>query len=190
MPIYMVLPQSFYDRSTLRIAQELLGCFLVRRTGGRERSLRIVETEAYKGFVDSASHASRGKTDRNAVMFGPPGYIYVYLVYGMHYMLNIVTEKEGYPAAVLLRAGEPEEGKDKQIASGPGKLAKYLEAGMEDKAASVFSAKGSLFIKGRNRKGKKPVIVKTTRIGVDYAGQCKHRKWRFYLKDSPAVSKK
>jgi len=102
----MLLLQSFYNRPTLKVAQELLGCFLCRRLGEIIRC-KIVETEAYCGSDDKASHASKGRTERTQVMFGPPGYVYVYLVYGLHYMLNIATERKNYPAAVLIRAVEP-----------------------------------------------------------------------------------
>ncbi|MEK7068174.1 MAG: DNA-3-methyladenine glycosylase, partial [Patescibacteria group bacterium] len=107
--------QSFYARPTLKVAQELLGCFLCRQLpspyegkgeGGVVRC-KIVETEAYLGFKDLASHAARGRTARNTPMFGPAGYTYVYFTYGMHYMLNIVTERKNYPAAILIRAVEP-----------------------------------------------------------------------------------
>jgi len=103
----MLLPQSFYDRPTLQVARNLLGAVLCRKLGDKIIRCKISEIEAYFGFKDLASHASRGITQRNAVMFGPPGYAYVYFTYGMHYMLNIVTERKNYPAAVLIRAVEP-----------------------------------------------------------------------------------
>ena len=119
-----ILPPSFYNQSTLKVAQDLLGCFLVILPDGKSPTIplsgrahansarriskfKIVETEAYNGPNDLASHASRGRTARNSVMFGQPGIIYVYFTYGMHYMLNIVTEGKDYPAAVLIRAVEP-----------------------------------------------------------------------------------
>ena len=103
----MLLAQSFYNRKTLIVAQELLGCFLLKQVGNKVFKYRIIETEAYNGPKDKASHAHRGQTQRNAPMFGPAGIIYIYITYGMHYMLNIVTEREVYPAAVLIRALEP-----------------------------------------------------------------------------------
>ena len=98
-----VLTQSFFNRPTLLVTKELLGKFLVRKVGVKEISGMITEVEAYIGPEDQASHASRGRTPRTEVMYGKPGYWYVYLIYGMHYCLNIVTEKKEYPAAILIR---------------------------------------------------------------------------------------
>ncbi len=134
------LPPSFYRRDTASVARDLLGCRLVRRfPGGRERSVVIVETEAYLGVADRAAHTWNGrKTPRVLPMWGPGGHAYVYFVYGMHHCLNVVTKGEGEPEAVLLRAGVPEklwnqpggrkgDGSSKvKIASGPAKLCRYL----------------------------------------------------------------
>lgn len=132
------LPPAFYARATVAVAQDLLGHRLVSVVGGRRCAVRLVETEAYVGPDDPASHAYRWlRTRRNAAMYGPPGSLYVYFSYGMHWCANVVTEREGFPAAVLLRAGEPVEGlelmrrrrggvRDTEIASGPAKLAQAL----------------------------------------------------------------
>src|SRR3954463_6352376 len=101
------LPRDFYDRPADVVARELLGALLLRRTGDRLRIGRIVETEAYLGPHDLAAHSARGRTPRTEVMFGPPGHAYVYLIYGIHHCLNVVTEAEGHAAAVLIRALEP-----------------------------------------------------------------------------------
>jgi len=132
------LAHEFYARDTLTVARELLGQRLVRVLGGERLSGRIVETEAYIGENDLACHASRGLTPRTAIMFGPPGRAYVYFIYGMHYCLNVVTEREGFAAAVLIRALEPLEGlpsmrarrgdrPDHEVADGPGKLCQALQ---------------------------------------------------------------
>ena len=131
-----VLPRDFYSRDTQLVARELLGTRLVRKDGRNRMSGMIFETEAYLGADDSASHAHRGPTPRNAVMFGPAGFAYVYLVYGMHYMLNLVTETEGCPGAVLIRALVPLEGESRMIArrrqgieltNGPAKLCRAMD---------------------------------------------------------------
>ncbi|HZD41380.1 MAG TPA: DNA-3-methyladenine glycosylase, partial [Terriglobales bacterium] len=127
------IPHSFYERATVEVARELLGKFLVREHPDGITVGRIIETEAYVGPQDKACHASRGRTPRTEVMFGPAGHAYVYFVYGFHHMLNIVTEPVGFPAAVLIRAVEPLEGialmkrrrqteEPRNLASGPGKL--------------------------------------------------------------------
>ncbi len=101
------LPRTFYDRDTILVAQELLGKWLVHKSGGVERIGKIVEVEAYLGEHDLAAHSSKGLTERTKTMFGPPGHAYVYFIYGMHHCMNVVTEREGHASAVLLRAVEP-----------------------------------------------------------------------------------
>jgi len=127
------LPRTFYARPTLTVARELLGCVLARRLPEGVLRGRIVETEAYVGEADKACHARAGRTQRTDPLYGPPGLAYVYLTYGMHFMLNAVTEREGMPAAVLIRAAEPVEGIEvmmrargledgKLLAAGPARL--------------------------------------------------------------------
>lgn len=193
-----VLPRAFYDRPTLDVARNLLGKTLIRELPDGRVSLRIVETEAYIGENDKACHASKGMTARNRVMFGAPGHAYVYLIYGMYNCLNLVTERDGYPAAVLIRAGEPVEGKDimaslrpkcrkaNDIASGPGKLCGAMEITRALNGADVCSP-GELYIEdGPAVKH----VVACPRIGVDYAGDDALRPWRFYDKKSTCVSKR
>jgi len=127
------LPREFYNRATLSVARALLGARLVRRLDGRRLSGFITEAEAYVGQDDLGCHAHSGRTARNAVMFGPPGHAYVYFTYGMHWMLNAVTEAEGFPAAVLIRAFQPDEGREVIAArregrdtGGPAKLTQAL----------------------------------------------------------------
>ena len=190
-----VLPRSFYGRDTLEVAKDLLGKTLVRKLDGERLSLKIIETEAYCGPWDRACHASKGMTERNRVMFGEPGHAYVYFIYGMYYCLNLVTEQNGYPAAVLIRAGEPLNGievmrslrkkakKDTDLTSGPGKLCMAL--GIDRGLNGADLCDGILFVEDAP-----PVknIVSANRIGVDYAGEYKDKPWRFYIKNNPYVS--
>lgn len=106
----MILPRDYFDRPTLEVARALVGKYLVREQGSGLLAGRIIEVEAYIGTEDKACHASKGRTARTDVLFGPPGHAYVYLCYGMYEMLNVVTEQEGFPAAILLRAVECEDG--------------------------------------------------------------------------------
>ncbi len=201
-----ILPKSFYDRPTLQVAQDLLGCFLIRKTDNKIIKTKIVESEAYNGPADKASHASRGRTPRNAIMFGEPGLIYVYFTYGLHYMLNIVTEKSDFPAAVLIRAVEPvsiknylssvalAEGDELKITNyttnGPAKLTKALQIDKFFNGLPIYTKKYGLWIAGHEKKLEKMQIVKAKRVGVDYAGQYKDKLWRYFIKDSKFVSKK
>lgn len=159
---------------TLAVARDLLGKTIIRKIGGKRYSMLITETEAYIGEKDLASHARFGKTARNAVMYGHPGVWYVYLVYGMHWMLNLVTEEHGKPGAVLIRAGIAENGKK---LSGPGLVAKYLKVNKNFYGESVYS--GALRISNKGIKPKK--IKKMPRVGIDYAKEYKHKLWRFVL---------
>lgn len=141
----------------------------------------IAETEAYRGFHDLASHASRGKTSRNEVMFGRPGHAYVYLIYGMYWMLNVVTEKENFPAAVLIRGGILEDDKENVNLDGPGKLTKFLEIDGKLNSADLTIGE-KLWIEPGRFDRKKYQIVKSPRVGVDYAKHCKNWNWNFSLK--------
>lgn len=174
----MLIRKSFYDRKTLIVAQDLLGCFLVRKIGNKIIRAKIIETEAYNGPNDLASHASRGETPRNKIMFGQPGYIYVYFTYGMHYMFNIVTEKEKYPAAVLVRAVEvPDE---KANTKGPARSTKFLQIDKSFNELPIFTKQHGLWVENR-KSDEKIKIKKATRVGIDYAKEYKNKLWRFIL---------
>lgn len=156
-----VLKQEFFNRPTLAVARELIGKYLVRKKSEREVALIITEVEAYDGPYDRASHASRGLTKRNSAMFGPAGKFYVYFTYGRHWMLNVVTGPENYPAAVLVRgAGD---------ISGPARLTKFLaiNKSLNGKPAR---RKTGLWFEDRGVKIKPRNIKRLTRVGVDYAG--------------------
>lgn len=177
----MILAKKFYNRRTLDVAEDLLGNLLCRKIGDKIYIAKIIETEAYVGRDDKASHASRGETKRNAAMFMQAGTIYVYLVYGMYNMLNIVTEKKSFPAAVLIRALKPynfEEGK-KNFLAGPGKLTKELKIDRSFNAMTIYAKKTGLWIEKGERVPKKN-IIKAKRVGIDYAEEYKNKLWRFY----------
>jgi len=178
----MVLPKKFYNRKTLIVAQDLLGCFLVRKINGKIIKAKIIETEAYNGPKDLASHASRGKTERNKIMFGEPGRIYVYFTYGMHYMFNIVTEAKDYPAAVLIRAVEVEHnGQERLNTNGPARLTKFLRIDKKFNGLSVCDKKNGLWVESRKGKISPEKIKKAKRVGIDYAKKYKDKLWRFVL---------
>lgn len=183
------LPRSFYSRTAVEVARELIGCVLVKG----ESSGRIVEVEAYVGENDPAAHAARGLTPRTRVLYGPPGHAYVYFIYGMYECLNLVAEPEGSPGCVLIRAVEPLTGMEQmrrrrglvhteQLANGPGKLTIAMGITRELNGADV--TKGPLLV---TKGGKRAEIVTTTRIGIRRATD-----WplRFYEKGSRFVSRK
>lgn len=170
-----VLAHSFFNRSAERVARELVGAYLVRRVRGKTCRYRITETEAYVGPHDFACHASKGRTKRTEVMFGPPGRWYVYLCYGMHWMLNVVTGEDGYPAAVLIRGIEN--------ISGPGRVTKALAITGALHGAAANQASGLWFEKGESVPSR--LVQQTPRIGVAYAGEWADKHYRFVLKDMP-----
>lgn len=183
-----ILKKYHYKHSALAVAQKLLGCFLVRKRGDKIWRTKIVEIEAYEGPKDLASHASRGKTPRNEVMFGEAGACYVYFIYGMHHMLNIVTGPKDHPAAVLIRAVEPVSKIDGPT-NGPARLTKTLNIDKKFNTLPIFNKKNGLWIEEGEKVGKKDIVA-VKRIGVDYAGEYKDKPWRFYIRGNPFVSKK
>jgi DNA-3-methyladenine glycosylase len=191
----MILTREFYNRSTIKVARELLGHYLVKKTPSGLMMGRIIETEAYCGPKDKANHASKGLTERTAPMFGPAGYSYIYLVYGMYCCLNIVTEKEGYPAAVLIRSIEPIKGINLMMknrclvrtghcpiltTNGPGKLCQALNLTKKQNNLDITTKKNDLWVETPPKKNK-ITIKKGPRIGIDYAGKYKDKLWRFWI---------
>ena len=174
----IILSQAFYNRSTLKVAQELLGCSLVRPIGKKIIRAKITETEAYVGEDDLACHASKGRTKRTEVMYGEPGRAYVYLIYGMYSLLNIVTEQRDFPAAVLIRAVEIER-VPKNKTNGPGKLCRALQ--IDRKLNEWDMTEGETLWVEKGEKTSSEKIVATKRIGIDYAKHCKEYLWRFVL---------
>ncbi len=179
------LPRTFYDRDAIVVARELLGKHLVHVSEGVKRVGRIVEDEAYLGPHDRAAHSARGLTERTKIMFGPPGHAYVYLIYGMYYCMNVVTQPPGVASAVLLRAVEPVRNVEGRT-QGPGLLCRALHIDQRRNGHDLLSDD---FYIADPEEPTDFVIVKRPRIGVDYAGPWAKRLLRFYLKGNPFVSK-
>ncbi len=187
------LPRAFYERNTAVVAFELIGKILSFRQNGKRIQGRVVETEAYFGTSDPASHAFNGPTPRAKVMFGPPGFSYVYFTYGNHHCLNVVTEKETVAGAVLIRALEPlneietmksrrQMDEIQKLTNGPGKLTQAFGITREDSGKDLTTESFCI----TDRKEKTPLkITVTTRIGITKA---KEMPYRFYLTTSPYVS--
>lgn len=169
------LDRSFFNRDAITVATELLGTIMVRRVGRVVRRARIVETEAYLGPKDLASHASKGRTQRNEVMFGPPGRAYVYFIYGMHWMFNITTGPADGAHALLIRAAEPLEGWEVDLC-GPGRLAKAFGITRADNGMDLAGEDIHFIVDDPAYRAR---ILKTKRVGIDYARHWKDRRLRF-----------
>lgn len=201
------LPRSFFDRPVLSVAPDLLGCVLAHQTAEGLVAAEIVEVEAYLGESDPASHAFRGRSARNAVMFGPPGHAYVYFTYGMHFCVNLVCEGPGKAAAVLLRAGRVVEGAGlaaarrgtparaaaatgvaaRDLARGPARLCQALAIGRAQNGADVCDPDGPLRVLARDSAALPSgfPISSGPRVGVRLGAA---EPWRFWLAGEPAVS--
>lgn len=190
------LPRSFYARPVLEVARDAIGKVLVHDTPAGRIAGRIVEAEAYRGPEDRAAHSFGGRrTARTEVMWGEPGYAYVFFVYGMHWHVNLVTTREGAPHAVLIRAVEPLEGvelmaaarrllaTDRNLTNGPGKLCTAF--GIDRSLYGADLCRGPLFL----AEGTRGKIARSPRIGVDYAGEWAERPWRFFEQENPYVSR-
>ncbi|HET89694.1 MAG TPA: DNA-3-methyladenine glycosylase [Chloroflexi bacterium] len=193
------LTRQFFARDTLVVARHLLGQRLVRMLDGDRLSGRIVEVEAYVGEDDQASHARPGRTERNAPMYGPPGHAYVYLIYGMHHCLNTVTEREGFPAAVLIRALQPVEGiermrelrsgrADLPLTSGPARLCQALAIDRAFDGADLCAPDALLFLE-EGVPVADEAVAQSPRIGVRGDERAMTAAWRFYLRDNRHVSR-
>ena len=199
------LSRDFYDQDTVEAARRLLGMYLVRRLDGESLAGRITETEAYVGRCDKACHAYQyRRTERTDVLFMPPGHAYIYLIYGMHHCLNLVTEPEGEPAAVLIRGIEPVAGVDtiRRLRCGDKPLTAYLSRHLTDGPGKVCQALGLTLAENRMdltgdtlyvctapedlglslpAHGPERMICAGPRIGVDYAQEARDFPWRFWL---------
>lgn len=189
-----ILSRAYFNRPTLRVARSLLGKYLVRANGSTRIAARIIEVEAYVGPEDRASHASRGRTKRTDVMFGQPGVAYVYFIYGMHHCFNVVTEREGYPAAILIRAIEPAEGlvgvggaplagPPPTLIDGPGRVCRYLQIDRELNRLDLTVGQ-NLWIEDRGERVSASAIAAYPRIGVNYAAKWATKPWRFRLNNT------
>jgi DNA-3-methyladenine glycosylase len=181
------LPREFYDRETSLVAQELLGHYLTYRKEGIEMVGRIVEVEAYLGSHDLACHSSKGLTQRTATMFGPAGHAYIYLIYGMYHCFNVVTERKGIGAAVLIRAIEPIANISART-NGPGLLCKAMDLDRQLNGHDLLSDTLCIMHSGSEPSASE-TIVQAPRIGVDYAKDWAEKPLRFYLQGNPFVSK-
>jgi len=196
------LDKEFYKQDAVSAAKKLLGKLLIREIGDKLIITKIVETEAYLGAEDKASHAfANNRTKRTKVMFKEGGYAYIYLIYGMYYLLNIVTGKENSPEAVLIRAIEPVKGLDlikknrniksnrlADLTNGPGKLTQALNI---DKSFNNYDlVEGDKLYLGEDTENNESPIVKSAkRINIDYAEEYRHKKWRFYIENNNFLSK-
>ena len=180
------LPRRFYTRDTLQVAEDLLGTFLVHRIDGVSRVAKIVEVEAYVGAHDLAAHSSKGITKRTQVMFGPPGFAYVYLIYGMHHCMNVVTEPQGHGCAVLIRALEPVQNVVGNT-RGPGLLCSAMGI---DRRLNAHDLESDDFFIAAPMIDEPVAIVRRPRIGVAYAGDWAKQPLRLYLEGSDFISRK
>jgi DNA-3-methyladenine glycosylase len=194
------LAPAFYARPTLRVARDLLGKILVHESAAGVTAGRIVEVEAYRGPADRAAHTAGGRrTPRNEVMWGPGGRLYVYLIYGLHHCCNVVTRGAGTPEAVLLRALEPLIGlplmrrrrgcakdvRESRLCQGPGNLCRALGIDLAMNGVDLVTGAVRIFEAPPLQSTR---LAKSPRIGVDYAEEDALLPWRFYVRDSPAVS--
>lgn len=192
------LDRDWFDRPSVDVARDLLGARLVHASPEGTVGGRIVEVEAYRGPEDRAAHSSRGRTPRNAVMFGAPGHLYVYLIYGLHHCLNVVAGPGEKPEAVLIRALEIDEGVDlaqvrrgatvprHRLAAGPGNVGQAL--GVDRTLNGVDLLAGPVFV--TPRPGPRPRLHRGPRIGVDYAGEWAARPLRYWIADDRHVSRR
>lgn len=171
-----ILGKRYFNRPTVDVAKSLIGKYLIRENGRGQVAGRIVEVEAYVGPTDKACHASKGRTKRTDVLFGPPGLSYVYLIYGMYHCLNVVTEAEEFPAAVLIRAIEVEG----TLIDGPGRLCRALDIDRSLNRLDLTIGQ-TLWLENRSVRIKPDDVGAFPRIGVDYAGEWAKKPWRFRL---------
>ena len=194
----VAVSRAWFDRPAVEVARDLLGARLVHASSDGIVGGRIVEVEAYRGPEDLAAHSARGRTPRNAVMFGPAGHLYVYLIYGIHHCLNVVAGPGGKPEAVLIRALEIDEGMDlararrgprpaaSRVASGPGNVGRALGIDRGLNGSDLLAGP----VRIEPRVGRSPHVRRGPRVGVDYAGTWALRPLRFWIADDQHVSRR
>jgi DNA-3-methyladenine glycosylase len=180
-----MLPRAFFARSTVVVARSLIGKYLVRQNGQATTAGKIIETEAYVGPHDLACHASKGRTQRTDVLFGVPGTAYVYMIYGMYHCLNVVTEREEYPAAVLIRAIEV----DGALIDGPGRLCRAFAIDRTLNRIDMTAGQ-DLWFEDRGERIPARTVGAHPRIGVDYAGAWAKKPYRFRLQTPPRTPRR
>ena len=181
---HKILTRTYFNRPTLTVARSLIGKYLIRGNGKKTIAGRIIEVEAYVGPQDKACHASKGRTQRTEVLFGPPGVAYVYLIYGMYHCLNVVTEREEFPSAVLIRAIEI----DGELIDGPGRLCRALQIDRRLNRADLTTGE-SLWFEDRGVLVERGDVGTHPRVGVDYAGAWAKKPWRFRLRTVTAPTR-
>ena len=200
------LEREFYRRDSVLVARELLGKVLVHEIGGQKVSARIVEAEAYRGVEDKAAHSYAGRrTPRVEVLYGDPGFAYVFLVYGIHRCFNVVTGEKEVPQAVLIRAAEPVDGVEwmaqkrfgissgqltkvqrKNLTNGPGKLCEALSINLTANGLDLCG--NEIYVE--ECEGQEFAVVSAKRVGIDYAEEARDYPWRFYIEGNSCVSVK
>ncbi len=188
-----LLQREFFERPTLKVAKDLLGKVLIKQAPNRTLRTKIVDVEAYVGPKDKACHASKGRTKRTEILFGPAGFTYVYLIYGMYHLLNIVTEREEYPAAILIRGlellGEDHPSALPTRIDGPGRVGRFLEIDRTHNGLDTTHG-ATLWIEDHGLAVSWKQIQALPRIGVDYAGEWAKKLWRFSLPAPPSTQKR
>lgn len=204
-----ILNKNFYSTDALTLSKELLGKILVRNVDGIILKGKIVETEAYIGAIDKASHAYGGRrTQRTETLYDEPGICYVYSIYGMYYCFNVICAQKDVAEGVLIRALEPIEGLEqmslnrfkksyseltksqiKNLTNGPSKLCIAMNIDKSNNAKELI-LENDIYLENSNDKVDNLDIIETTRIGIDYAEEAVHFPWRFYIKGNPYISKK
>jgi len=193
----VTVDRAWLARPALRVAPQLLGAVIVSDVDGARVAVRLTEVEAYEGQDDPASHAFRGLTARTAVMFGPPGHLYCYFTYGMHWCANVVCEVEGVASAVLLRAAEVVDGtpvardrrpaakRDADLARGPARLATCLGLAAAQNGLDLCSPDSPVRLESVPSRRRRPIVASGPRVGISVATD---QPWRFWLADDPTVS--